>query len=75
MEVLAEMLIEIPVESFHFIPVELRNEYGERMFREPATGHVFKECCKLVREKCGEHVYPLTIVINGDSLTLNKTGT
>jgi hypothetical protein len=75
MEVLAEMLIEIPVESFNFVPVELRTEYGERVFREPATGHVFREYYKLVKEKCGEGVYPLTIVINGDSLILNKTGT
>jgi hypothetical protein len=74
MEVLAEMLIEIPVESFNFFPVELRNQDGERMFREPATGHVFKEYCKIVKEKCGDGVYPLTIVINGDSLILNKTG-
>ena len=74
MEVLAEMLIEIPVESFHFVPSRLCNEAGERIFREPATGHVFKEYCKLVRERFGEDVYPLVVVVNGDSLILNKTG-
>ena len=73
-EVLAEMLIEIPVQSFNFSPKELRNENGERILREPATGHVFKEYCKFVKDKCGEDVYPLAIVVNGDSLILNKTG-
>ena len=74
MQVLAEMLIDIPKESFHFVPFDLRNDNGERMYREPGTAHVFKEYCKLVKEKCGEDAYPLLIVVNGDSLILNKTG-
>ena len=74
MQVIAEMLIDIPVENFHFEHFKLRTEEGDRMFREPATGHVFKEYCEVINKRFGPDVYPLTIIVNGDSLVLNKTG-
>ena len=53
MEIFAEMMIEIPLQYFHLRPYDLRTDMGEKLFREPATGH----CCVVVLYQhiyCGE---------------------
>ena len=75
MQILAEMLADINVDDFHFKPYQLFTDEGDKIYREPATAEVFKHYCEIIEKNVGGDAIPLAIVVSGDSLILNKTGT
>ena len=74
LDVMAEQLLRLGPSKVHIHPMTLFSESGERVMREPATADRFRKYFDIVREKYGLDYYPLCVMISGDGLFLNKTG-
>ena len=75
LQLIAEQLLRVNVDQFHFSPLRLLNGCKEKVLREPATAAMFEEYFDCVQSKMGTDYYPLCIIISADGLILNKTGT
>jgi len=74
LELCAEQLLRLGPAKIHLNPLKLFSENGDVVVREPASAKRYEIYYDMVKEKYGPDFYPLCIMISGDGLFLNKTG-